>query len=276
MRRQSYWYNVVAGEELFPEEVIEYIQQHEQGVVVLDGYSGCGKTTMLQELKAVALKPVHLLSYENVIDEILRTGATKGSCEGFLRDLNEKTCIIAIEDVDFLSGRDATQELIAEMVLLAASKHLIIITGHTLRKRTGILLELCHPVVFEAKAIDECSRRRTQVIRDKYCFSGSRAEDSAHYYDLVISHGYNGEMDYLAWDAAHKFGMRMTAPGLASFHDGITIGENALAAAEFLDRERSVAFASCEEFGRKKKMQELMASKYDVAREIYGVDIKLL
>ena len=83
-------------------------------------------------------------------------------------------------------------------------------------------------------------------------------------------------MDYLAWDAAHKFGMRMTAPSLASFRDGITMGENALAAAEFLDRERSVAFASCEEYGRKKRMQELMALKYDAARENYGVEIKFL
>ena len=276
MRRQSYWRNIASGEELFPEELIHNILQQEHGTVVLDGYSGCGKTSILKKIKETADKPVFLLSYENVIDEILRTGGAIGSCEWYLRDLDERASIIAVEDVDFLSGKDATQEFIAEMVRCAASKHLVIITGQNIKKRTSILFDMCNPVTFEAKDIDECSRRREKVVRDKYSFWGSRAEDSAHYYDLVISYGYTGDMDYLAWDAAHKFGMRMTAPGIASFLNGITIGDNALHAAEFLDNERRIAFASCEEYGRKKKMQELMASKYDMAREIYGVEIKLL
>ena len=115
-----------------------------------------------------------------------------------------------------------------------------------------------------------------QILRDKYCFTGLRSADSAHYFDLVMSHGYNGDMDYLAWDAAHKFGTRMTAPGIASFLNGITIGDDALAAAEFLDNERRIAFAACEEYGRKKKMQELMAVAYARAEEIYNVKIKLM
>lgn len=115
-----------------------------------------------------------------------------------------------------------------------------------------------------------------QVKRDKYCFVGPRSADSAHYYDLVMSHGYKGDMDCLAWDAAHKFGTRMTAPGIASFLNGITIGENALAAAEFLDKERQIAFAACEEYGRKKRMQELMAVAYAKAEEIYKIKIKLM
>ena len=44
LRRQSYWCNIASGEELFPEELIQIILQQERGAVVLDGYSGCGKT----------------------------------------------------------------------------------------------------------------------------------------------------------------------------------------------------------------------------------------
>ena len=62
----------------------------------------------------------------------------------------------------------------------------------------------------------------------------------------------------------------------ASFLNGITIGENALAAAEFLDKERRIAFAACEEYGRKKRMQELMAVAYAKAEEIYKIKIKLM
>ena len=116
----------------------------------------------------------------------------------------------------------------------------------------------------------------TQVTRDKYCFIGPRAEDSAHYYDIVISHGYEGDMDYLAWDAAHKFGMRMIGPNMASFRDGITIGERASAAAEFLDAEYSSAFASCEEYGRKSNMRDLMMVAYAKAKKMYDIEIRTL
>lgn len=68
----------------------------------------------------------------------------------------------------------------------------------------------------------------------------------------------------------------MTASGLASFRDGITIGENALAAAEFLDAEYQTTYASCEEYGRRKRMQELMADVYDRARAKFAISIKLL
>ena len=114
------------------------------------------------------------------------------------------------------------------------------------------------------------------IKRDKYCFSGSSAKKSVQYFDLVVSHGYNGNMDYLAWDAAHKFGSRMTTDFMASFRDGITIGLNALPAAEFIDTEYKKAFASCDEFGRSKRMKELMLSIYTQAEKKYDVVIKLL
>lgn len=114
------------------------------------------------------------------------------------------------------------------------------------------------------------------VIREKYCFIGSRAEDSAKYYDTVISHGYSGDMDYLAWEAAHKFGTRMTADGLASFRNGIAIGSNALTAVEFLDSEYSKAYDLCEENNRRKRMQDLMKIAYATAQNKYSVEIILL
>ena len=111
--------------------------------------------------------------------------------------------------------------------------------------------------------------------RDKYTFIGTKAEDSAKYYDIVTSRGYTGNMDYLAWDSANKFGTRMTSIGIASFRDGITIGENALLAANLLDEERNKAWATCEEFGRRQRMNELMAKAYEIAKDIFSVEIEL-
>ena len=113
------------------------------------------------------------------------------------------------------------------------------------------------------------------VMRDKFIFNGPRAEDSAQYYDTVISSGFNDDMIYLAWDSAHKFGTRMTSEGIASFKNGVVFGGNALLAAEFIDNEYSKVYASCEEFGRSKRMKQLMLVIYAMAKEKYHVDIKL-
>ena len=113
-----------------------------------------------------------------------------------------------------------------------------------------------------------------QVKRDEYCFLGPKAEESGKYYDAVLSHGYDGDMCYLAWDAAHKFGTKMVGNKIASFRNGITIGTEALAAAEFIDEEYQKAFASCEEFGRSKRMRELMRAVYALAEQRYAVEVK--
>ena len=113
-------------------------------------------------------------------------------------------------------------------------------------------------------------------IRDGYSFVGFRASDSVEYYDAVICRGYKGKKDYLAWDSAHKFGTRMFGNNIASFRNGITIGERALEAAEFIDTEYRIAYSSCEEYGRSKKMKMLMQEVYDRAKQLYGVEIELL
>lgn len=113
-------------------------------------------------------------------------------------------------------------------------------------------------------------------IRDGYSFVGFRASDSVEYYDAVIRRGYKGNKDYLAWDSAHKFGARMSGNNIASFRNGITIGERALEAAEFIDAEYRIAYSSCEEYGRSKKMKLLMHDVYDQAIQIYAVKIEVL
>ena len=114
------------------------------------------------------------------------------------------------------------------------------------------------------------------VKRDKYSFIGPKAEDAAKYYDTVISHGYNGDMIYLAWDAAHKFGMRMTSDKLASFRDGVAIGEGAILAAEFIDKEYKRIYQRSEKVGRSQKMKMLMVEVYKTVEKKYGVEVRLL
>ena len=114
------------------------------------------------------------------------------------------------------------------------------------------------------------------IVRfEEYCFVGDKAVDSVEYFKAVISHGYDGDKVALAWDAAHKFGNKMTTENIASFYDGIVVGENALVASEYIDKERDSAYNSCEKFGRSKRMKELMLAIYDKTKEMYNVQIVL-
>ena len=112
--------------------------------------------------------------------------------------------------------------------------------------------------------------------RDIYSFHGPKAEDSVKYFDSVIAQGYNGDMLYLAWDAAHKFGSRMTSDNITSFRWGIVIGDNSLKAAEFLDSEYEAAYKSCEEFGRKEKMKSILGALCASVKTEYSVDITMM
>lgn len=93
-----------------------------------------------------------------------------------------------------------------------------------------------------------------EISRGPYSFSGRKAADSAKFYDIVMSHGYSGDMLYLAWEAASKFGSRVVGPGFVSYRHGLVFGDNAAEAAEYFDDEWKKAYDVCPEEGRRTKM----------------------
>ena len=112
------------------------------------------------------------------------------------------------------------------------------------------------------------------VQRGEYTFIGPKAERSAGYYDIVISHGYDGDMLYLAWDAAHKFGQMVVGPGIVSYRDGIVLGERAQEAAAYIDEKRKEIYASLPEFNRSKLLWSQMLEHYLYAEEYFNVSFK--
>ena len=114
------------------------------------------------------------------------------------------------------------------------------------------------------------------IEHDQYIFEGDKAGDSVKYFDTVISYGYKENMDYLAWDAAHKFGVRVTTANMESFDCGLVYGENALDAAVYIELEHKKAYGSCEEFGRSKKMKRLMSEIYSAVELKYQVEIRVM
>lgn len=113
-----------------------------------------------------------------------------------------------------------------------------------------------------------------EIMRGKYCFSGPKAEQSVKYFDTVLSRGYRGDMDWLAWDAAHKFCTSLMFDGAFAFGDGLIYGERGEEAFEYIREEYRKAYEVCEEFGRRKKMISKKAEIYCRAEELFGVKIR--
>lgn len=158
MNLQYSWRKLSSKEEMNSDKVIEYLLQLKNGIVLLDGHSWCGKTTILRKLEEVSQKLVYRLSYENVVDEMVRVLRKHENCYDYLRDIAETSVIIGVEDVDYLSGKDATQEYLSEMIRIAAKKHLVVLTGNNVCKRVPTLYQMGVQEVFQAQPLREIER----------------------------------------------------------------------------------------------------------------------
>ena len=78
----------------------------------------------------------------------LPAARAKETCERYLLDISENNCVIGIEDVDYLRGKEATQACLAEMVCNAAEKHLVIMSGIDVLSKTPILCRESEPETF--------------------------------------------------------------------------------------------------------------------------------
>lgn len=140
MRLNPIWIRKRDNHVMDPDDLLHYLVKQDKKIILLDGYSGCGKTTMLKRLMPTTACPVFLFSYRDIVDEMLRTEC---NCDQYLHDLHSKPSIICIEDVDYLSGKDATQGYLAQMILIAARKHTVILTGNSVQQKLPVLCELC-------------------------------------------------------------------------------------------------------------------------------------
>ena len=112
-----------------------------------------------------------------------------------------------------------------------------------------------------------------EVTRGSFVFSGRKAEESAHYFDIVLSRGYHGNLGRLAWDAAHKFGSRVMGSEFVSFRHGLIRGERACEAADFFDTKWAEAFANCPAEGRRASMRTYGRELLAETEGKFGVEI---
>ena len=111
-----------------------------------------------------------------------------------------------------------------------------------------------------------------EVHRPPFVFSSEKA---AQFYDIVLSHGYDGDLTDLAWTAAHKFGATVTSSECVSFRHGLIRGKRAEEAAAFFNEQWKRAFAECPEYGRRAAMARVSHELVRQTEEQYGVTIEV-
>lgn len=137
------WNLVGRSIELSDDELFDRLAGAERKIVVLDGYSGCGKSRMIRRLKALGDREVFVFSEEKMAEIMVQEIIQKRRNDQQLLALSEKEAIVCIEDIDFAYRKSATLEEIRMRSKQAARRHLVIITGNDMcEKMEQFLREL--------------------------------------------------------------------------------------------------------------------------------------
>jgi len=111
---------------------------------------------------------------------------------------------------------------------------------------------------------------------DSYIFIGPRAVDSARFYEVISSQSERHDKDYLAWDAAHKFGSGFIGPNCASFCHGLIYGEKAKEASQYYDQKWKEAFQKCPKMRRQSAMRMVSHSLVSDVEKMFEVTISVI
>ena len=102
------------------EEIPAYIANASPGsVIILDAPSGYGKTAALNKAKDLVGSSMVIVSYEALVNDIvhyINMDETGTDITNALPPLIKKCACFAIEDIDFLEGKEALQDCIYKIV----------------------------------------------------------------------------------------------------------------------------------------------------------------
>ncbi len=137
------WVQTDCGIKCTTDELFERLMKTECRIVVLDGYSGCGKTMLLRRIRDALAGKVHIFSDERFVDILIKGINGDSSLKKRLMELLlGQGNIICIEDVDLYGGKIATQEEVAYCAKIGAQGNLVILTGNDMYKRVPHLLKI--------------------------------------------------------------------------------------------------------------------------------------
>lgn len=134
------WYDE-KGRKYTDDEMYLCLSDLKLGAVFISGPTMSGKTSMLKRIQADNESEMSIITDEYLVNYIFRS-CINGSVKE--KDFSEKTGrkILAIEDIDFLRDKEATQKEAGNILNeLLREEKVIIITGIELKKRVPYLID---------------------------------------------------------------------------------------------------------------------------------------
>ncbi len=133
------WLDLTAQKEFTADELCKHMLETQSRIIILDGKSGCGKTSAIRKLKKESGRTVNYVNHLFVTNYICRHITDEPvSQEEFDKKIN---CdFFCVEDIDFLAGLVSLQEFVGELLKEISGKRKVIITGINIRKRVPELL----------------------------------------------------------------------------------------------------------------------------------------
>ena len=177
------WKQISSGENLSKDEVIETLRHRGNGIVVLSGPSNAGKTTLLSHLRCRTKTPMMIYSYQDAVDSIVAQAKAHRWDEGIpFFDNHRAGAILAIEDIDFLRGKESTRHELYAQVKQLSTKSLVILTGVDVEDRMWDLFQYL-PEADWYYAVNPCNQPEFWHLFDK---NGAKLPGAFHIRGRVV------------------------------------------------------------------------------------------
>lgn len=128
------WFDATEHIKRSDDQMLDWLKECRNQIVLLDGPTGCGKTRLLRRVKEGFGEGMMILAVDR-LGELLMKGAEP------VRECLGGHDVICIEDADMMQGKIVTQETTARYLSEAARHALVAVTGIRLRERVGTLLD---------------------------------------------------------------------------------------------------------------------------------------
>jgi len=123
---------------LTDEQLFDLLMECSGQIVLLDGPTGCGKTSMMKRLMNEGVRKTELFAKDRFIRMLM--DCTRSNGRHTIAEVVDGYEIVCIDDADLMRGATCTQECTAQILSDIAHEALVILAGIQLCERIKALI----------------------------------------------------------------------------------------------------------------------------------------
>lgn len=135
------WKDLSTGMLLSSADLLNQLTTLGPGVVLLEGPTSCGKTTLINELIRLLDVSSVILSTETVYDRTYANAIRSDPVT--IHEFYSDKRFVCVDDVDLIRGRNTTQQLLAEEITAMSEHALVVLSGIACTDRVPCLTACC-------------------------------------------------------------------------------------------------------------------------------------